>query len=101
MTALLQEHQFLMMTLSSAVAYRNSSYPATLSHCFSANMFAAVPAGAAQAAAARAEGNGGGRAGLQMKWIKREWFPQTEAGGNHQKQIKIKTTFQQETMEQM
>lgn len=68
---------------------------------FSPTAFAAVPAEAVQAAAARAQGNAGGGARLQTKWIKREWFPQMEAGGNHQKQIKNKTTFQQETKEQM
>lgn len=61
----------------------------------------ALTAGAVQAAAARAQGIARSRARLQTKWIEREWFPQMEAGGNHQKQIKIKTTFQQETMEQM
>lgn len=68
---------------------------------FLGNAFAAVPVGALEAAAARAEGNTSDGAELQTKWIKREWFPQMETGGNHQKQIKIKTTFQQETMEQM
>lgn len=63
--------------------------------------FPDIPVDAAHAAAAPVQGNAAGTLGLQKKWIKREPFPQTEAGGNHQKQIKIKTSFQQETMEQV